>query len=131
MAEEMSSLTEKRVEALEKDISDTKSAVRENRDLLVGTGGNIGVCGNIELLKVQVESMNTLLTNDLKHIAARIDIMFASRDLLMNAKEAAQEVKNDGNVTSKEVLKEWVKPIVTAVITAILLYFIITSGLAK
>ena len=124
MATRRSSNSETSLDRIEDDIRDLKDMVTENRHVLIGRDVNPGVIGNMAILRERLCALETLMSNDLKHLQARFDIMFQGQDLLQRQQQ--QDV-----VTKGEILKEWIKPIIVSIATAVLVYFIVTAGLAN
>ena len=106
------------------DVCELKSITKEMQSTLTGKGDAPGVVGNIALLRQRMAGLEAIINNDLKHMSAKFDLMLSSRDMLTAAKQ--KDV-----VTKGDILKDWVKPVITSIVTAILLYFIITNGIAQ
>jgi len=125
--------TDGNMQTLQQNIEELKCMVTENRHILNGRDGSPGLVGNFALLKEELSGLKTLLTNDLAHMSARMDLMFNSRDNVSLTKEQLTEQlqleRDRGKLSSGEILKDWVKPVITSIITAILVYFIVTSGI--
>lgn len=117
---------------MQRDICEIKEAVKENTTILNGRGNEPGLVGKFEIFKQElsgkIDSVKSLLTNDLAHISARMDLEFSSREKLQLALEEKRNVIDKENVTHSELLKEWLKPVVVAILVSILTY-LITNGL--
>lgn len=112
------------IELLMHDIEELKDIVKEYRVYLTGKDGAPGLIGNFSTMCAKMASMELLFQKDMANMQSKIDLMFAN----MNK---TNEERQDNNVKYSDVLKEWLKPVITAIITGILTYFIITSGIAK
>lgn len=119
---------EAEIEQLRCDIGELKSMVGENRAILVGRDGNLGLVANVALVSSKMDSIQTMVTNDMAHMTAQMDLMFNSRDTVQQAREELRaEISNlqqGDNVKWKSVLLDWMKPVITAVITAITVYLL-------
>lgn len=117
------------------ELKEIKDITIENRVAIVGKDGNPGLVGKFNALCTRVDGLDMILHNDLAHIQAKMDIMFDSittaEKLKADSKTIVDKVKDDNTVTWSAILKDWVKPVITAVLTAILVYFVVTNGLAK
>lgn len=117
------------------ELKEIKDITMENRVAIVGKDGNPGLVGKFNAMCTRVDNLDLMLHNDLAHIQAKMDIMFAgqaAREKIRIENQAiADEAKKDDIVTWSSVLKDWIKPIITALLTAILVYFVVTNGLAN
>ena len=126
MPEKDSSQEAVNLELMAHKIEEVKELAKENRTALLGSSGQPGLVINFATLCTRVanieQDVDKLMNNDLVHIEAKID------ELL----KAQKPSKDDGDsVKWSEIMKEWVKPVVVSILTAILVYFIVTSGIAK
>lgn len=115
-------LTTKDLERIEKNISEVKSIATENRDAILGKVGCPGVITTLAVMTEQLKSMETLTNNHLAHLAQQYEMMFQSRDDL-------QLERDKGQVTWQEILKDWAKPIITAISTALIIALLSRVGL--
>jgi hypothetical protein len=112
------------IQELQKDIAEIKSISIGNRDALLGKLDQPGILTKLALMNTRLDNMETLTSNHLAHLTERFDMMLASRDLL-------QGVKDKNQINWADIAKDWVMPILQAITTAILLYFIVQNGIAK
>ncbi len=116
------------IDSLEKNVNELKKMVVENRAILVGRDGGLGIVGSVALLDTKLDSIKTLITNDLSHMTAKMDIMFNSRDNYEQMKDDLRKeiylVENKDTVTWGSVLNQWLKPVITALLTGLLTYLI-------
>lgn len=117
------------------ELKEIKDITMENRVAIVGKDGNPGLVGKFNAMCTRMDNLDLMLHNDLAHIQAKMDIMFAGQAATEKTRienqAIADKVKNDDIVTWSSVLKDWIKPIITALLTAILVYFVVTNGLAN
>ena len=120
---------------IQRDIDELKDMGRETRTTLLGRDGMPGLMINFATLCQRVSGIETILNNDIAHLSAKMDTMFTAQEVMNQQRNMAQsdlKAKEESNtVRWSDLLKDWVKPIVVTIITAILTYFIVTSGVAK
>lgn len=120
-------------------LENIEKTTTENRNTLLGKDGAPGLVGNFSALCARVSGLEQLLNNDIAHINAKIDLLFTQHESKVMAVEARdavaqkriQELEDANTVKKTDVLKEWVKPVVVSILTAVLVYFIVTNGIAK
>lgn len=117
-----------RLALIQQQLAELKSMTLENRHILVGRDGNPGLVGNVALLRDRICLLEGSIKNDLAHAQAKYDLMLESRDRLRLQKDEQQK---ENTLTKGEIFSRWLMPIILQIITAILVYFIVTSGLAQ
>lgn len=117
-----SELTVKDLERIEKSLEEVKAIALENKDAILGKVGCPGVVTTLAVLTTQMQAMEKLTSNHLAHLAEQYDLMFNSRDTLQLERDKTQ-------LSWTEIAKEWVKPAVTAVTTAIILAILSKVGI--
>mgnify|MGYP001146972842 CR=1 FL=1 len=113
-----------RLTLIQSQLVDLKGMVTENTEILKGKGSNCGVVGNLKILAERFSSLESIMNNDLKHLQAKIDISIQQQDALQLAREKVYNEKAKQNLTWTEVLKEWLKPVIVALIVASASYFL-------
>ena len=114
---------------IQRDIDELKEMGRETRTILAGRDGMPGLMINFATLCQRVSGIETILNNDIAHLSAKMDTMFTSQEVTTqqrNMSQAEIKAKEDSNtVRWSDVLKDWVKPIITGVILSTILYFLL------
>lgn len=118
--DELSS-TNERIEILRQDIAEVKQISIENRDALLGKIGSPGVITNLALMNEKMGTMEKLTSNHLAHMAEKMDLMLSWRDKLQLEKDSTQ-------VNWLDIIKDWIKPIITGIVMAIILAILARSG---
>lgn len=134
MATKKSSNSNAQMDLLVYEMTEIKELTREHKVALVGKDGIPGLVGNYASMCLRVESLEKLLQNDLAHIQATLDvklqslintfeIRFQQKDIIDTAKEEgrkmAEEVKKENTVTWSSLLRDWFKPVATALVTSL------------
>ena len=108
---------------------------KDTKTVLNGKDGLPGLVTNFATLCQRVTGIEAILNNDIAHLSAKMDVMFTSQTVMTEQRYQAQadlKAKEETNTVKwSDLLKDWVKPIVVTIITAILTYFIVTSGIAR
>jgi hypothetical protein len=112
----------KQIEGLEKEILEIKQMTMENRDALLGKVGCPGVLTTLALFEGRMQALETLTSNHLKHLNEKFDLMMLNRDML-------QAARDKDKVNWSDILKEWAKPVITAIAVAIILAILSRSGI--
>ena len=107
---------DERLTSIQSQLTDLKGMVTENTEILKGKGSDCGVVGNLKILAVRFSSLESLMNNDLKHLQAKMDISLKQQNALQLAREKVHNEKAKQNLTWTEVLKEWLKPVIVALI---------------
>lgn len=110
-----------RFEALQHDIDEIKTVSKENRDALLGRVDCPGIITNLALMNERLGTMEKLTSNHLAHMSEKMDLMLAWRDKLQLEKDSTQ-------VSWTEIMKEWIKPLITGAIAAIIYAILARSG---
>ncbi len=114
---------------IQRDVDELKGMVREMQTSLSGSGGAPGLLTNFATLCQRVSSIETILGNDIAHLNAKMDTMFTSQQIMTeqrNQSQAELKAKEDSNTVKwSDVLKDWVKPVITGLILSTLLYFLL------
>lgn len=117
------------LDGIKEDIRELREMIKENRTALVGKDGVPGLVGNFASLCQRVSSIETILQNDIAHLSAKVDLMFTSQGVVTeqyNMSQAKLKAREDANVvTWSDVLKDWIKPIITGIVLSVLLYFLL------
>lgn len=116
MDETRLTVIEKMLEKIEEGVKEVKCIAMDNRTALTGDLKVDGILTTLAILNQKLENTNTLTTNHLQHLSDRFDTMLTSRDLI-------QATKNQDNVGWKELVSEWMKPVITALLIAAILHF--------
>lgn len=115
---------EKQNELLLAEVREVKQIALENRDAILGKVGCPGLVTTLALFEGRMQALELLTNNHLKHLTEKFDLMISSRDLL-------QAAKDGDKVNWSEILKEWLKPVITAISVAIILAILSRSGVIK
>jgi hypothetical protein len=119
-------------------VDDIQKMTTENRNVLLGKDGSPGLVGNFVGLCARVSGLEQLLNNDIAHLSAKIDMMFsqhevkesAINEIEITALKRVKELEDANTVKRTDLLREWVKPILVSILTAVLVWFIVTNGIA-
>ena len=121
---------EKNIAVMQKSLDNIERMVMQNCQAISGHGTMLGLVGEVALLKEKIHSVETMLTNDMKHLAAKVDVMFERREMMDTTQAKFQLERDAGKMSKSEILSDWVKPVLVSIVTAILVYLIVTAGLA-
>lgn len=120
------------------EVRETKRLAEENNKSINGYAGQPGLYSLYNAACNRIDSIEKLLSNDIAHLAAKMDMVLANHVEMDRAVSQATTSKNlkieqlesSNTVKWSEILKEWVKPVIVAIITAALTYLIVTQNLA-